>query len=179
MKKNGIRTIASILLIISIVAIIFYLAHGHTTIVNSDQEEIKSVSLHCTSTNTIYPFFSYSNTNEHKISVSIIFDKNSPKSISLISVLYYNSSKLASASVSHNQAAMNTSFAKNGFEANAFSARYTNAESKMMMSIYATEDEINKSSLQYFLADGIDSESSVDQFEENYSLQGFNCNIKE
>ena len=173
--SRWLSVIGIVLIVASVILLIGFGLKGQIKVSGNYPDDIKSISLRCVSSTTIYPFFAYDNAASRNTSVNILFADNKLSTISLTSELNYSDGTSINASYSHNHAAMNKAFAEDGLPADSFSARYTKSENKMIMSLYAKNSDLNFNSMKFFLANGIDQNSDIEQFEGIYKKQGFTC----
>lgn len=173
--SRWLSVIGIVLIVASVILLIGFGLKGQTKVSGNYPDDIKSISLKCVSSTTIYPFFAYDNAVSRNTSVNILFADNKLSTISLTSELNYSDDTSINASYSHNHAAMNKAFAEEGLGADSFSARYTKSKDKMIMSLYAKSSDLNYNSMKFFLADNVNPSSNMEEFENNYNKQGFTC----
>lgn len=166
------------LCVLAIISLFVFLMRGNTTISGNYPENVKDNSIICNSDNFDYPFFRYDNSLEKNAKISILFNDDSFKSISLVYTLFYNNEIGAKTSETQNHAAMNINFGESGLGGDSFSAHYNINGNKMTMNIYATSSDLQAMhGNKYFLIDNLPLESSIEQYKKHLEKQGFACEI--
>lgn len=176
-KTNWAVSIGITLILLAIVLIIWFFLQGETKTTGEYPGAITSSSVTCESSEATYPFFTLDESTSKNTSVTVLFSDDSMKSISLIETLYYPDLESSTKSEAHNHAAMNTSFGAAGLGVDAFAANYSTMKDKMVMTLYAEAAEFNEVAAKYFLANGLNKKSTIDDFAEKYAEQGFDCVI--
>lgn len=173
--KNWAVPIGIILILVAIVLITIFLLRGETTVINNETETERRITVSCEIAGLEYPFFRYDNSIKKTTKVAFLFSNEKFKTISLSQAMYYDDGDLVKNSEAQNHAAMGISFGENGLDANALSSAYSMQADKMVMTLYATENDFNINTSKYFLAQGYSSKSTVDGLKKNYAAQGFTC----
>lgn len=180
-KKSNLLVVLSFSLFIFAILVFFvFMMQGTTTTSGGYPENTKNSSILCNNDGLSYPFFRYDESIEKNTEITALFNDGSLKSISLRHTLSYNSESLVTTSEAQNHAAMNISFGNNRLEADAFSARYSKSDNKMIMNLYASQSDLKAANgNRYFLLDRLSIDSSIDQYKDYYEKQGFVCKINE
>ena len=162
--------------LISIVILLIFLMRGKTTVTGQYLDDVKNVSLSCEGVGLPYPIFTYDNSSQKKAKLNLIFSRDELKSISLVYNLSYSSLNSSTASKAHNHAAMNISFGKDGLNADNYSAVYSESETGLQMSLYATGSDLKSSVFKkYFFLEGDTIANSPDTYQRAYESRGFTC----
>lgn len=163
---------------LAIILLFVFLMKGTTTVSGSYPENVKDNSVICNSSGLSYQFFRYDNSSEKDAKISILFNGDNLKSISLVYTLLYSNEIGAKTSEAQNHAAMNIHFGEDGLGGDSFSAHYNINGNKMTMNIYATPSDLRTTyGSKYFLIDGLPLESSIEQYKNHLEKQGFTCEI--
>lgn len=159
--------------------LIWFFTHGQRTVTGSFTEDSKNTTLTCTGTNLTYPFFVDEDPVRSTTKINVIFNSTGIHSISLNRSMFYNSEAEASSRTGLHNAAMNTSFGENGFNADAFSAAYETTGSESRITLYAIESQFSRVSAKYFMIEDFDIKSSADRYKAYYQKEGFSCDLSE
>ncbi|MDO4611722.1 MAG: hypothetical protein Q4B34_02590 [Candidatus Saccharibacteria bacterium] len=178
-KMDWMGSVGLTLLGVAVVLLIWFFLNGETKTTGGEGEIVRNSSLICSVEGVSYPIFTVDESTGKKLETRVIFNDDEVSAISLIQTLYYTDLATAEKSESHNHSAMNKSFARAGLEADALSASYSAFEDKMIMKLYAEGSELNDVSMKYFLAEGLNRESTIEDFTKVYNEQGLSCHITE
>ena len=177
-----IRKIVSTTLIVTMLiicmTIIVILMRGETKTSGQNPADIDGRALTCESTAINYPIATYDNSVSKNLKIVTNFQNDKPDAISLVYELYYDNTQQITASEAVNHANMNTSFGKDGLEADAFDAHYSKMENSMKMNLYAKASEIKPIATKYFMIDAHDTDelpNTIQKYQHNYEKQGFTC----
>lgn len=180
-NQKGWLTIAGLMLVlIAIVSIVLFLLFGETR-VTGEWSTKPTETATCESSEVIYPIFKYNDADSRSLKIITTFVDDILDSVSLTYQLKYNDLALAEKSDAENQAAMNFSFGDNGFNPNAFDAKYSNINGVFQMTLYAKPENLSGSALKYFLLDGLNVTKTYtqDSIVKAYANRGLNCVYKE
>ena len=181
MKNKYCRWLAPLgasLCTLAIILLFAFLMKGTTIVSGSYPENVRDNSVICSSSSFNYPFFRYDSSLEKYAKISILFNGDNLKSISLIYTLFYSNEIGAKTSEAQNHAAMNIHFGEDGLGGDSFSAHYNINGNKITMNIYATPSDLQTTyGSKYFLIDGLPLESSIEQYKNHLEKQGFACEI--
>lgn len=178
-KTNWMLIVGIGLLVASAVFVLWFLMRGETKVEGAYPGDVKETSLACESYNISYPIFTLDDATERRTNIKVLFDDGKIKSISLVYALYYNNLEASRMSESHNHADMNISFGHDGLSADEFSATYSVQSDKMIMTLYAKKKEFSPVATKYFLAEGLNADSSLGDFIDYYTGFGFKCSESE
>lgn len=167
-----------LLIVVAVVCLLISLTNGKTTIVNTYDNAKGRDSVVCESNITTYPLFSYDNSDSKTIKINAVFDSDRLISISLVYKLKYSNQSEIRKSESVNHGALNISLQNEGFNPDAFEAKYSKLEDGLQLSLFASGDEISSKALKYFMLDGLTPSYTQEDFRDIYVSQGFNCEIR-
>lgn len=162
----------------SLVALFFVSLRGSHSVGGKYPEDFISNSISCEVNNLAYPFFSsYMEAPLNQTTkVNIIFNEGVIDTISLTHTMYWNDAAKSLTSYNFNHVDMNKSFGAASLGVDALGARYTTTDDKSILSLYATTDELNHTTLKYFLIDTTSTSEKDDSwYEQQYEKQGFAC----
>ena len=164
-----------LLIIISIILIAVFLLKGQTTVTGQNGSITTVKSLVCETDNPEYQFLSYDNSDKKNAKVSVLFNANGINSISLLFTLHYSDSKAVDSSRAINSANLYIFYGEDGLPANSFSKSLSSDNEKVTISLYASRDDFNSMTSKYFMADGLEENSDIEDFERSYTKQWFVC----
>ena len=168
-----------LIIIASLIALLYFFTQEKISTYGNWTQSENAESLICKSGVTDYPFFNYDNATKKSMNISIKLENDKLDAISITHVIYYDNKDSVNRSESINHATMNFSFQKDNLTSDAFNANYIIINNNLQVSLYATAEEINRTSAKYFMLD----ELSEDSYSESsliriYSNKGLNCTSK-
>lgn len=173
--KNWIMPIGVILILLAVVLATVFLLRGNTTVTDNKGATVKNMTLSCIASGIEYPFFRYDNSTNKETKITLLFNGDNFKSISLFHTLHYGDADSVKGSEAQNHAAMNISFGENNLDADALSATYSMQTNKLIFTLYADVTDFNNNTSKYFLARDYDNKTTINNLKKNYEDQGFNC----
>jgi len=174
-KTDWLGSIGLTLILTAAALMVWFFLKGETVVTGEYEGGERSTSVSCKAEGINYPIFTFDESTGKTTETTVLFSDGEMKSISLIETLNYPDIEASRMSESHNHAAMNISFGAAGLNADAFNANYSPQKDKMLMTLYADADEFNEVSAKYFMANGLNKKSTLDEFAKKYAAQGFNC----
>lgn len=178
-KTDWLGSIGLTLILTAVALMIWFFLNGETTVEGGFPGSLSNSSLSCQVANKKYPVFTADNSTRKKTEVKVLFSNDGMESISLIQTMYYPNIEESHTSKIINHSDMNMSFGKAGLSADAFNATYSEQSDKMVMTLYATKSEYNEIAAKYFLVNGTNKKSTINDFTEVLNSEGFNCTIVE
>ncbi|MBR3122221.1 hypothetical protein IKF28_02125 [Candidatus Saccharibacteria bacterium] len=146
----------------------------HRSDTNEGPKTTQVKSLTCKSDDSLYPFFTFDDSDRRELKTIVTFIGDDVGSISLQQMLYYTDAGLIPKSESENHAAMNNSFSRDGMAVDALDATYAVLSNGLKFSIYSKFDKLNDNEMKYFLLDNLD-EYDYNKIKEAYTDLGLNC----
>ena len=128
------------------------LSQNHSYV--SKEPEVMTVkSLTCTSDSYLYPLFLYDESDKKDFKIIVSFAGDEIRTISLQEKLYYGDKSKIIASESVNHAEMNNSFGRDGLQADALGASYSEMDDGLRFGLYENYNKLDEKSIKYFLLD--------------------------
>lgn len=174
-KKSWLVPVIGIFVVAAIVIACVFGMRGSTTVSGDQSTVSKGRTLICSIDDFTYPYFRYDNSNKKDLSITVLFSGDILRAVSLKYSLYYDDTNVIEGSKAHNHAEMNTRFAADGLGADAYSATYSAQSDKLLTSLYVEASDFDGTASKYFLAQGLNKKSTLDDFEKNYQKQNFKC----
>lgn len=173
-KKAWYIIIGILLILVLAISFIIFLLRGEEKKTGTNSSIVKSKVLSCENTELDYRFFE-KNPDRRKTVVSVIYDDDEFRSISLRYYMYFGNEDEVKKGESVNRYSISSEFGHNGLDANAFSLNFSIQEKQLIYSIYADGASFKKGVGKYFLADDLSNRSSYDDFMVNYKNKNFKC----
>jgi len=178
-KKTWLVPVIGVFVVVAIVIACVLGMQGQTTISGNQTTVSKGKTIVCNIDNFIYPYFRYDESNKKDLSITVLFSGEALRAVSLKYSLYYSDANTIESSKAHNHAEMNKRFGADGLSADAYSATYSAQSDKLVLSLYVEATDFDSVAAKYFLADGLNKNSSFSDFEKNYKSQNFSCSNDE
>ena len=163
--------IGTILIISSIILTIWFFMRGQTTVTGNYLQNERSISISCKNERIEYPFFSYINTNNKKMTINLIFNDEHMQSASLTYELMFTNESDATKSETINRASMNKAIAAFGLNG-ILSPNYSYNSTSMHMNLYVSKTDFEKAK-KFLLLDNTDSD--IKTIIKSYENLGFAC----
>lgn len=178
-NANLIKLVGACFVVIAIVLLFYVFMKGEVSVTGKNPGVTKNVSLACQANGLTYPFLEYDYTNDKIIDINIVFDdSNIVESIFLMQTMRYDTEKKAIDSSVQNSVFMGSKLGKDGFNTDDFAVTFTHSDKTMTMTLFSTAANLSDLSNKYFLAEGMDERSSLDDFLKHYENKGFVCKKK-
>lgn len=174
-KKNWIIPALGTIIIVLITSM--FLLGGSTTTTKNEQPTEKSDSISCEVSNLSYPIFTYNDSTRQETRINAIYNNDRMQSISLIHTMYYDNARSITTSEAKNHAAMGLSYSSDGLRADAYNTLYTKLSDSMRMTLYASGQDINSVAAKYFMISSDPTTTTLEELQNNYIKQGFDCKI--
>lgn len=164
-----------LLFLVILTVVLIWLLRGKITTIGQYPANIRNETLECVSHDLKYKKVSsaYSDNSELKIIIISHGDKGL-SSASLLYTLVYPTELDAYSAEARAHAEFNNGLVAAGFSSEKFSNKFTLLDNKLVISIYATSEEINEYTHDYFLIDDTDVKT-LDDYKAIYDEQGFKC----
>lgn len=176
-KTNWYLTIGICLFLVAIALIVCFFMRGETKTNGGFPEPEVSESLSCEIEGLVYPLSGYDNSERKTTKVSMVFDDDKLKTISLIYQLYYNNNEEIAKSETENHAAMNLRMQSEGLGPDALGMNFAKLSNNLKMSLYAKVSELDSGSAKYFELENV-NKYDLDVLKKFYEQKGFGCIAK-
>ena len=176
LKNNTYLIIGSVLLVIAVLLILWFLLKGETKVAGGWTIDEKKDSLVCEIFNKKYPLFEYTNDDSNNTRINVVFSSKNIDSISLTHTQYLDSERKKTDSYNINNGAMSSQFGSDGLSARDYGLNFSKFDGGLQMSIFVNNGNFGPRSAKYFLLDGLNSFDSA-SVERKYEDQGFKCII--
>ena len=174
-NKNWFLLIGFVLIIGAIVLLLWFLMRGETKTTGGWSEET-SESLTCKASNIDYRYFGTDKApSSNNVQINAIFNNDKLQSISLVRKMTYADAETAKIWSDAHEFYLNDHFGKNGLDFYSFNANFSKNDNVAQMSLYATNSEINDTSIKYFMLDS--APKNIDGYKKAYIDKGFKCEI--
>lgn len=170
---------ASLLILVAIILAMVFFTRGKTQVTGDWTASETTSSFTCEAKNIEYPVLSYGQPSNTFVRINAKYNDDGP--VSSISILYtatYANEEVAIMSYNHNGANLNTSFAKFGLQANAFSNHLSQYGNQLSLSMYSEADALtNQTAEAFFLLKDSSLKSQFNMVVRGYRAQGFDCDL--
>ena len=175
-KKSLYISIAVVVVVLILVFVIWFFMKGEVKTTGNYPNDVTPESLSCKARNIDYEYFGNDKvTSSNNVQINAIFYNNKIDTISLVRKMTYLDADTAKIWSDAHEGNMNLSFYSNNMGSYSLGATYTIDNNVAQMSLYAKTDELNDTSIKYFMLDKLPK--NMDEYKKGYSEKGFTCEV--
>lgn len=179
MKKKDILALSTVLIIVAVLlVVVFFIVKGllgNTSIKNNVTSVEETQSLKCESDEVKYALLDGEIGDKGSIKINAVFNDDKLSVVSLEYKMYFDDRKSVDQDEARTRVIMNRRFADDGLPADALGVNYTRLDDAMQLNLYAKVNELNSSTVRYFMLEDAGGHYSYNSVKKVYADLGLKC----